>query len=252
MGLPPQKFRNLPPKAQAKKCADLLRVIILRLGKDWLSAAQLYNEMVHWLRKPEFLINPQQLQLNILKDFYFHWRSLAGLGPERDVLLGLSDGDREKAINPPLTWDVLAHNLRSAHNVGAILRTMDCLGWGILHCSGYTAHLEHKALRSAARGAEQWMPVQRWDSPLDCIAGAQKAGQSVVALELTPDAQVLEDFAWPEQGLLLLGNEELGVAPKILERCDAKIYIPMHGRKNSLNVASAFAIVAHFVRNFDL
>lgn len=248
MGFSAAKFQTLSPTAQAKKCADLLRILILRLGGDWRRVPAEYNQLMQWMGQPQYSVNPQHLQLNVLRDFYNHWREQAQLGPEKDVALGTEDPDREIPLSPPLAWDVLAHNLRSAHNVGAILRTIDCLGWRQLHTSGYTAPVEHKALRSAARGAETWIPVQNWESPLDSIAAAKRAGQAVIALELTPDAQEIDAFTWPTSGLLVLGNEELGVPPEILAQCDQTIYIPMYGRKNSLNVALAFAICANSAR----
>jgi tRNA G18 (ribose-2'-O)-methylase SpoU len=49
--------------------------------------------------------------------------------------------------------------------------------------------------------------------------------------------------------LLIVGNEELGIASEILDMCDSKISIQMRGRKASLNVSSAFAVAAAFSEN---
>ena len=47
---------------------------------------------------------------------------------------------------------------------------------------------------------------------------------------------------------LILGNEEYGISDKVLKEVDFLIKIPMMGRKNSLNIANAFAIAAYEIR----
>ena len=48
--------------------------------------------------------------------------------------------------------------------------------------------------------------------------------------------------------VLVVGNEVTGVDPGILAICDQTIMLPMQGVKNSLNVASAFAVAAYALR----
>jgi len=250
MGFSKVRYLALTPPSRAKKLADLLRVYILRLGKDWQKVPAEYDEMVVWHTgndETPLRIGSNSQHARII-DMYSHWRAEAGLGEERDVYLEQDPGDRTEALTPPVAWSVLAHNLRSAFNVGSVLRICDCMGLAGAHRSGYTPKTDHPALRSAARGSEQWIPFQDWESPFDCIQNAKAQGIAVVALEITPDATPLATFQWPSKGLLVLGNEELGISPEILAQCDHKVYLPMYGRKASLNVASAFAITAHDLR----
>lgn len=248
MGFSESKFLSLPPKARAKKLADLLRVILLRLGKDWKQALPEYERLVAWHapHMPEWALGNSMQHARVL-DLYHHWRNEAGLGPERDMYLQQNLGDLKTAANAAITWSVLAHNLRSAYNVGSIIRTADCFGLERINLSGYSTDASHPALRSAARGAEQWMSIERWDSPVQCIQHYRDQGHAIVALETGEDASSLPQFSWPETGLMLLGNEELGIAPELLQHCTHKVAIPMRGRKASLNVASAFAIAAAFL-----
>ena len=44
-------------------------------------------------------------------------------------------------------------------------------------------------------------------------------------------------------------NEELGIAPEIMAEATMKVTIPMAGRKASMNVAGAFAIMAFCLRS---
>jgi len=255
MGFSQSKFLALPPKARAKKLADLLRVILLQLGQDWQKAPPEYDLLVAWHCKPEQLIDFQigkSLHHGRILDLYQHWRDQAGLGAERDVYLQADPGDRLQAIAPPLEWHVLVHNLRSAYNVGSIIRSVDCFGLGDVHLSGYTPSADHPSLRSAARGAEAWIPHRRWGSPIDCLQQFGHLGFPIVALETGDDAIPLPQMQWPSKGILVVGNEELGIAPELLTLCQHKVYIPMYGRKASLNVASAFAIAAQSLRSSNL
>ena len=252
MGFSKQRFMDLPPATQAKKLADLLRVILLRLGADWRQALAEYDALVEWSRPPEKwpeLKLGESLRHPRLVDLYLHWRGLAGLGPERDVYLQQDPGDLDAPKSSPLPWSALLHNIRSAYNVGSVIRSVDCFGLGTVHFSGYTPSTAHASLRSASRGCEAWIPVKRWESPLECIAAEREAGGVIVALETGPDAVNLRDFHPPARGMVLLGNEELGLAPELLALADTKVHIPMYGRKASLNVASAFAILASTLRD---
>ena len=56
------------------------------------------------------------------------------------------------------------------------------------------------------------------------------------------------DFTFPEKFTLILGNEEYGLSDEWLNQCDQIVTIPMWGFKNSLNVASAYAIAAYEIR----
>jgi tRNA G18 (ribose-2'-O)-methylase SpoU len=158
------------------------------------------------------------------------------------MLAGKEDGDRDNPLCEPLPHAVLVHNLRSAFNVGSIFRTADCFGFSEINLSGYTPGIEHPALKSAARGCETWLKSHRWESPLDCINSYKEQDYRIIALETS--GQNISDFECPQKFLLVLGNEELGIASEILNLCDNKISIRMRGRKASLNVSCAFAVAA--------
>ncbi|GHV12563.1 hypothetical protein AGMMS49938_05350 [Fibrobacterales bacterium] len=231
--------------ASPKYLADLLRNFLLRIGKDWKRASAEYDNSVKMRAdfKPEYLIGDSTMHKRIL-DLYLHWRTEAGLGAERDMFSGSEEGDSETPLFPPLPRAVLIHNLRSAYNVGSIFRTSDCFGIAEINLSGYTPSIEHPALKSAARGSEQWLKSCRWESPLDCISHYKELEYSVIALET--GGINLNDFAFPQKILFIVGNEELGIASELIEKCDHKISIQMHGRKASLNVSCAFAVLAAY------
>ena len=76
-------------------------------------------------------------------------------------------------------------------------------------------------------------------------------GCKLIALEQDQRATPLGDpsdnlrFARSEKLVLILGNEVTGVDPALLDLCEQIVYIPMYGKKRSLNVEVAFAIATY-------
>ena len=54
----------------------------------------------------------------------------------------------------------------------------------------------------------------------------------------------IDEFDFPQQGIVIIGSEELGVSPEALNRATyGRVTIPMKGMKASLNVGVAFGIL---------
>jgi 23S rRNA (guanosine2251-2'-O)-methyltransferase len=51
---------------------------------------------------------------------------------------------------------------------------------------------------------------------------------------------------------IVMGNEEKGVRPKVLEYCDYRVQIPMKKGFDSLNVSVAFGVIAFSLFNAKL
>lgn len=149
---------------------------------------------------------------------------------EHDFLVTSRD---RLCAEPALPITVYLDHIRSAHNVGSILRTIEAFSLGKVLFSEKTPRLEHPQVQKASMGAWKW------------IEETQEIIRPVVVLETSALAKSVDDFVFPESFTLVLGNEEYGVSQSLLAQADHLIQIPMFGRKNSLNVANAFAIVAH-------
>ncbi len=149
---------------------------------------------------------------------------------------------------------VIAHNIRSTHNVGSIFRT--CEGFGVtqLILSGYTPYppvpedtrLPHiirklaSQIHKTALGAETMVPFTYSDSPP--LADLKNAGYRLVALEQDARSIPLHTYHASGKIALLLGEEVAGVAPELLSACDVIVEIPMAGNKESFNVSVSAGI----------
>lgn len=230
-----RKFTSLPLARQHKNAAELLREVYT--GGNALLLEH-YRELARWM---DLAPLEQAGRENISNRYHWHMRQAGMSFKEQSLLPDVRVGDRETPLAPPLPVSIYLDHLRSAHNVGSIIRTVEAFSLGTVLLSPDTPDLSHNQVKKAAMGADEWVDVQGCKG-IDDVVGP------VVALETSADAIPLWDYNFPERFTLALGNEELGCSEAVLERADVVVEIPLVGRKNSLNVANAFAIVAGEVR----
>jgi len=157
---------------------------------------------------------------------------------------------------------LVIYNVRSAHNVGAMLRTAEGLGVNRVYICGFSPYpelpdderLPHirkraaQAIHKTALGAEaitNWTYVPSFK---ECLALLKSEGYTAAALEQTPGAIELGDFKATSDIALVVGNEVDGLNQEVLESTQYQLKIPMSGRKESFNVAAAAAIALYHLR----
>lgn len=161
-----------------------------------------------------------------------------------------ADAPRKRQIEVAALLD----NVRSAWNVGSIIRSADGAGFSHLYLCGITPTPEYPATLKTSLGAEQNLI---WSQHLDGFQAGKdlvQGGYRLWALENDPDAVILYELesVFVNAGdnrpiVLLVGNEVAGVDPELLGLCEHVLYLPMHGIKRSYNVAVAFGIAAHYL-----
>lgn len=152
---------------------------------------------------------------------------------------------------------VIAHNIRSTHNIGSIFRTAEGFGVSKIILSGYSPypvtkndtrlpHIANKLtaqIHKTALGAETMVPFEYQEIPdLDTL---HLAGFTVLGLEQDARSSVLSDYNAPDKIALLLGEEVHGIEKDLLDKCDDIIEIPMRGQKESFNVSVATGIALY-------
>jgi len=152
---------------------------------------------------------------------------------------------------------VIAHNIRSTHNVGSIFRT--CEGFGVekIILSGYTPYpkitsdkrLPHIAekltnqIHKTALDAEGMVDFEYQESP--SLDDLRQDGYRIVGLEQAQNSINLKDYKTPEKIALILGEEVNGIPSELLNQCDDIVEIPMKGKKESFNVSVATGIALY-------
>ncbi|HUZ93175.1 MAG TPA: TrmH family RNA methyltransferase [Candidatus Paceibacterota bacterium] len=148
---------------------------------------------------------------------------------------------------------VVLHNIRSLHNVGSIFRTADAAGISKLYLCGVTPSPVDRfgkfipQFAKVSLGAEAYVPWEKAKSAAAVIAKLKKDGYRIFAIEQAKGAVPYNESRITKNEsrvALVFGNEVNGLPQSVLRHADKILEIPMHGRKESLNVSVAFGIVA--------
>ena len=218
-------FRSFKKEQQHKKCAELLREISIR-PTPTLQAE--YNKLCCWLDISSVTWTTEEIEQR------FHHHLLAsGRGLAETDFLHVSVGDRATA-QEWLGIHTYLDGLRSSHNVGSILRTVEAFRMGPVHFSFDMMPTDHPQIKKTSMGSWQYVEINRGEEP----------PRPWIALETSLEAPAYDERDYPEGCTIIVGNEERGIRSDLLKRCDAVVCIPLSGHKNSLNVANAYAIVA--------
>jgi tRNA G18 (ribose-2'-O)-methylase SpoU len=235
-----KKFQKLGRELQHRKCAELLRSVYecLLEKKPCEELWGIYLNYLLWMQ-----LDPNAvLDVKLISDRY-HWHlgEAKILIKEHNLLSTVRRGDREEAKEEFPPCAVYLDNLRSAYNVGSILRTMEALRIGGLYFAGKTPYIDNPKVHRTSMGASQIVPCYP-------EANLKDLPRPIIAIETSDEAHPVSDFIFPPAFTLILGNEEYGISDAALSQADYMIHIPLFGKKNSINVACAFAICAQEIR----
>lgn len=132
-------------------------------------------------------------------------------------------------------------------NLGAIVRVGLGLGWdGLVLSHGSADPLYRRAIKASMGGSLElpWVRLGPGEGPERLRA----AGLTLIAATLSPRAVALPEVTVPGRVALLLGTEGAGLSRDWQDAADLHVRIPMTDRVDSLNVATAAAILAYELR----
>ena len=152
---------------------------------------------------------------------------------------------------------VIAHNIRSTHNVGSIFRTAEGFGVQKILLTGYTAypriendprlpHISEKLttqIHKTALDAETLVPFEYLENPP--LEKLKQQGYTLIGLEQSDRSVMLPNYTPPAKIALLIGEEVHGIEQSLLDQCQDVIEIPMVGQKESFNVSVATGIALY-------
>jgi len=147
---------------------------------------------------------------------------------------------------------LILHNIRSAYNVGSIFRTADAAGVNKIYLCGYTPTPAERKVAKTALGAEQIVPWEQHKQSGRLLKQLRADGIWLIALEQAGKSENLFQYKPPKNKsvAIIVGHERRGLSKKVLAHADAMVEIPMHGKKESLNVSVAVGIALYQILNF--
>ncbi|MDK2899415.1 MAG: rRNA (guanosine2251-2-O)-methyltransferase [Patescibacteria group bacterium] len=152
---------------------------------------------------------------------------------------------------------VIAHNIRSTYNIGAIFRTCEGFGVSKIIISGYSPypktptdtrlpHISEKLtaqIHKTALDSENMVPFEHQE--VLNLENIKSQGYKIIGLEQDENSIMLQNYKRPEKIALLLGEEVHGITEEMRSACDDLIEIPMFGKKESFNVSVATGIALY-------
>ncbi len=144
---------------------------------------------------------------------------------------------------------IILDNIRSVENVGSIFRTSDAAAVAKIYLCGTTPTpldrfgRARKDLAKVALGAEKTIAWEHVPHTKDAIKHLKKENVRIVAVEQDKNAIDYKKAKVETDTAFIFGNEVDGVSKEVLGLSDTIVEIPMHGTKESLNVAVTVGIV---------
>ena len=157
---------------------------------------------------------------------------------------------RRNKSSQELPFIVIAHNIRSLHNIGSLFRTADATGVSKIYCTGYSGTPDDPKAKKVSLGAEHFVPWEKVSRLGALIRKLKSIGYRIAVLEQDKKSILLDSFKPRFPLALILGNEVRGSSRSIIKNADTVIEISMRGKKESLNVSVAFGIAAFHIRRF--
>lgn len=142
---------------------------------------------------------------------------------------------------------VIAHNIRSLHNVGSIFRTSEAAGVTKVYLTGYTGTPPRKEISKVALGSELRLKWEHNKNVGKVIDQLRKENFYIIALEQDSNSKDYRNINIKHHGkvALIVGNEVLGVSKPLRAKADVIAEIPMLGARKSLNVSVAFGVAVY-------
>ncbi len=134
--------------------------------------------------------------------------------------------------------------ITDVRNFGAIARSAECAGvHGLIIPHSGSARIHEDAVKTSA-GALLSVPVCRVAGLADAIKYLKNSGIRILgASEKAPLEFYRADMKDPLA--IVMGSEEKGIHPSILELCDQQVSVPVYGRIASLNVSVAASLLVY-------
>ena len=141
---------------------------------------------------------------------------------------------------------LILDSITDPQNFGAILRVAEGFGVNVVVIPQHESVGLTPAAVKASAGASEWVPVAQVTNLARAIESLKERAYWIYGAAAKGDPPDVIDFRG--KVALVLGSEGKGIRRNVLEHCDRTVTIPMSGRIESFNVATAAAVLCYEVR----
>lgn len=138
---------------------------------------------------------------------------------------------------------VALDEIQDPHNLGAVIRTAEGAGAGVLIPRHRAAEVTGAVVKASA-GATEHAAVGMVRNLADFLADAKKAGFWVYGAAAEAESLYSgQDYSYPT--CFVLGSEGQGLGRRVASLCDVMISLPLAGTVESLNVSVSAGILLY-------
>jgi tRNA (guanosine-2'-O-)-methyltransferase len=134
---------------------------------------------------------------------------------------------------------VILEDIHDPHNAAAVWRSSDAFGVKKV-CLIFDKEIRFNPKRvgkTSSSSANKWIDFEIFKSIEECIKKIKNEGYKIYATVLDKEAESLTDVKFNKKTALMFGNEHRGLSKMAIKLADKKIYIPMRGMVQSLNLS---------------
>ena len=132
--------------------------------------------------------------------------------------------------------------MRSAFNVGSIIRSAECFAIREIITTGITPQITDNKVIKTAKNTEKNVKFSFAQDISEVIKTLKDQDYTILGAETGEGSVTLSEYQFQGKIAIIFGNEEIGLTQKAVDQCDVIVEIDMKGLKNSLNVSNAAAI----------
>ncbi len=153
---------------------------------------------------------------------------------------------------------IVLENIADPHNAAAVWRSADAFGFQKI----YLVYSKEKAInpkkigKASSASANKWLSFKIFKNIDECYGQLRKNGYKIYATVLDKETINLQSTIFPPEAdppladklqkiAIVLGNEHRGLSEEAIKGADEKIYIPMKGMVQSLNISVTAGIVMY-------
>jgi TrmH family RNA methyltransferase len=144
---------------------------------------------------------------------------------------------------------IVLDRIQNPGNLGSIIRTAVALNFAGIVITNESVDLFHPTIIRSTMGTLFLIGIKFSTSLSDTIQTFKKKGFTCYATSVSKTAKPLNSVKFSPSSVTIFGNEGNGLNKDDVLLCDESIYIPTNAKVDSLNVATASAIVMYKMTN---
>lgn len=144
---------------------------------------------------------------------------------------------------------IVLDNILDTYNIGSVFRLADAVAAKKIYLCGGTATPPNPRIKKASINTTEVVGWEYHQTALEAVQGLRSKVPNiqVVAIELTKNSSLFNQFDYKLPLCLVVGNETTGVSKEVLDIVDGVVELPMFGINISLNVMVSLGIVLYIV-----